>query len=78
MRFSIKGNDIFYFSSTGNSVYIAKSIKAVLGGEIRYIPIFSGNVDTYDKIIIVYPVYSYGLPIPVYDFIAGMSTHKPI
>lgn len=71
-------NGIFYFSSTGNSVYIAERIKAELGGEIRYIPKFTGDVNTYDRIIIVSPVYSFGLPVPVYDFIDGMKSSKPL
>lgn len=71
-------NGIFYFSSTGNSVFIAERIKDELGGEIRYIPKFGGDVDTYDKIIIVSPVYSFGLPLPVYDFIANMKSSKPL
>ena len=50
-------NGIFYFSSTGNSLYIAEQIKNELGGEIRYIPKFAGDVNTYDKIIIVSPIH---------------------
>lgn len=69
---------IFYFSSTGNSLFIAERIKAELGGEIRYIPKFAGDINTYEKIIIVSPVHSFGLPLPVYDFIAGMQTSKPL
>jgi len=49
-------NGIFYFSSTGNTLYIAEQIKAELGGEIRFIPKFTGDVNTYDKMIIVSPI----------------------
>ena len=71
-------NGIFYFSSTGNSLYIAEQIKAELGGEIRYIPKFTGDVNAYDKIIIVSPIHSYGLPTLVYNFIANMKSAKPL
>jgi len=71
-------NGIFYFSSTGNSLFIAEQIKAELGGEIRYIPKFAGDVNLYDKIIIVSPIHSFGLPTLVYDFIANMKSSRPI
>jgi ferredoxin/flavodoxin len=71
-------NGIFYFSSTGNSLFIAEQIKAELGGEIRYIPKFTGDVNVYDKIIIVSPIHSFGLPTLVYDFIANMKSSRPI
>ncbi|MGB4655635.1 MAG: EFR1 family ferrodoxin [Bacteroidales bacterium] len=71
-------NGIFYFSSTGNSLYIAEQIKAELGGEIRFIPKFKDDVDVYDKIIIVSPIHSFGLPTLVYNFIDGLKTSKPL
>lgn len=71
-------NGIFYFSSTGNSLYIAEQIKAELGGEIRYIPKFTGDVNAYDKIIIASPIHSFGLPTLVYDFIVNLKTDKPL
>lgn len=71
-------NGIFYFSSTGNTLYIAEQIKAGLGGEIRFIPKFTGDVNTYDKIIIVSPIHSFGLPTLVYDFIVGINSAKPL
>jgi hypothetical protein len=71
-------NGIFYFSSTGNSLYIAEQIKAELGGEIRYIPKFAGEVNAYDKIIIVSPIHSFGLPTLVYDFFSNMNSTKPL
>ncbi|MDD3739077.1 MAG: EFR1 family ferrodoxin [Lentimicrobiaceae bacterium] len=71
-------NGIFYFSSTGNSLYIAEQIKAELGGEIRFIPKFKDDVNNYDKIIIVSPIHSFGLPTLVYNFIDGLKTSKPL
>jgi len=71
-------NGIFYFSSTGNSLFIAEQIKAELDGEIRYIPKFKDDVNIYDKIIIVSPIHSFGLPTLVYDFIVNMKSSKPL
>jgi Fe-S-cluster-containing hydrogenase component 2 len=71
-------NGIFYFSSTGNSLFIAEQIKAELGGEIRFIPKFKGNVNVYDKIIVVSPTHSFGLPTLVYDFIANIKFSGPL
>ena len=71
-------NGIFYFSSTVNSFYIAEQIKAELGGEIRFIPKFTVDVNAYNKIIIVSPIHSYGLPTLVYNFIANMKSAKPL
>lgn len=71
-------NGIFYFSSTGNSLFIAEQIKAALGGQIRYIPKFKGDVNIYDKIIIASPIHSFGLPTLVYNFIINLNTPKPL
>jgi len=43
-----------------------------------YIPKFTGDVNAYDKIIIVSPIHSYGLPTLVYNFIANMKSAKPL
>ena len=51
-----KMNGIFYFSGTGNSLWLAKQVKIRLGGEIRYIPKWNGDISVYDKLIIVCPV----------------------
>ena len=59
---------IFYFSSTGNSLYIAKRIQESLGGSVFYIPTFCGDCTQFERIILVSPVYSFGLPSHVFDF----------
>lgn len=69
---------IFYFSGTGNSLWLAKQIKARLGGEIRYIPKWNGDASAYDKLIIVCPVYSFGLPLPVFDFMKRLDSEAPL
>lgn len=47
------------FSSTGNSLYIAEQIKAELGGKIRYIPKFTGDVNE-NTTIPLYIVLNHG------------------
>lgn len=64
---------IFYFSSTGNSLYIAKEIQKSFGGDLIYIPQYFGNGEEYDKIVVVSPVYSWGLPTFVYDLLPNLN-----
>lgn len=61
-------NGIFYFSSTGNSLYLSKRIKSKLGGKIIYIPNYQGDASEFEKIIVVSPIYSFGLPVHTYNF----------
>lgn len=62
-------NGILYFSSTGNSLFVAKMAQKRLSGEIRYIPTYYGDGSEYDRVIIVCPIYSYGLPTHVSDLL---------
>ncbi len=71
-------NGIFYFSGTGNSLWLAKQIREALDGEIRYIPKWNGDISAYDKLILVCPVYSFGLPLPVFDFMTTLKTQAPL
>ena len=64
---------ILYFSSTGNSLYIAKQIKMHLIGKILYIPTYNGDGSEFEKIIIVTPIYSYGMPVPVLDLLSTLN-----
>ena len=66
-------NGILYFSSTGNSLHVAQRIQKSLTGELRYIPAYKGNGSEYEKIIIVTPVYSYGLPVHVFDLLPALG-----
>ena len=64
---------IFYFSSTGNSLYIAKKIKERLQGDIIYIPNYKEDeTQKFDRIIIVSPIYSFGLPVQTYDLFSKL------
>ncbi len=65
-------NGILYFSSTGNSLYVAQTVQKNMTGELRYIPGYKGNGSEYEKIIIVSPVYSYGLPVHVFDLLPSL------
>ena len=63
---------IFYFSSTGNSLYIAKRIGASFSESVFFIPHYQGGFDQFQDIVIVSPVYSFGLPKHVYDFLISL------
>lgn len=69
---------ILYFSSTGNSLYIAQQVNAKLGGDTFYIPTFSGDGGEYEKIIIVTPIYSFGMPSPVLELLQRLNNQSKI
>ena len=71
-------NGILYFSSTGNSLYIAESVKKRMGGEVRYIPNYGGNGSEFDRIILVTPIYSYGMPFHVYEILQRLDKKKEL
>lgn len=65
-------NKIFYFTSTGNSLYVAKEIQKRIGGEVISIPkaLKEGRLEFIgDKIGIVYPCYELRAPNIVREFI---------
>lgn len=64
---------IMYFSATGNSLYIAKRVRSRLGGQIRYIPHYRGDGSEFDRLILVTPIYSYGMPTFVYDLLPRLN-----
>lgn len=65
-------NGILYFSSTGNSLHVARIVQKIITGELRYIPNYKGNGGEYEKIIVVSPVYSYGLPVHVFALLPSL------
>ena len=69
---------VFYFSSTGNSLYAAKRIAEALEGEILYIPNYGGEEIEADRVVIVTPEYALGLPIPTVDFMKKLKTSAPV
>lgn len=69
---------ILYFSATGNSLFVAQRLRDALGGQIRYIPDYHGDGNEFQEIIIVSPIYSFGLPVHVYDLIPRLSKSVPV
>lgn len=62
----------YYFSGTGNTLYVAKKIAEKLGCEIdgihNYINESSVETEAH-KIIVAFPVYAWGPPVAVMNFI---------
>ena len=69
---------ILYFSSTGNSLYIAKKVKEKINGRIVYIPSYNGNGSEFEKLILVTPIYSYGMPKHVFDLLPRLDHSKEL
>lgn len=71
---------IFYFSGTGNSLQVSKDIALQLGGtQLVSIPkiINNSKVEVQSECIgIIFPVYMWGLPLIVEDFIKKLSINK--
>jgi ferredoxin/flavodoxin len=63
---------LYYFSATGNSLATARDLASELEGA-QVIPMAkalnSGGSEQYDKVGIVFPVYMFGLPLIVKDFL---------
>ena len=66
---------VCYFSGTGNSTFVATTIANFLDESLKFIPeIDSGELETPDKrFIIVFPVYSWGVPPLISDFILSLG-----
>lgn len=62
---------IFYFSGTGNSSYIAHRLGELTDDAVRFITP-SAKPENADVLGIVTPVYSWGLPAPVVDFLKNL------
>lgn len=70
---------IYYFSATGNSLVVARDMASEFEGA-RLIPITKalgpGREEDADIVGIVFPVYMFGLPLIVVDFLKTLSV-KP-
>ncbi len=66
---------IYYFSATGNSLVVARDLAAELG-DAKLIPItkaLKSNADEASDIVgIVFPVYMFGLPLILVDFLKSV------
>ncbi len=71
-------NGVLYFSSTGNSLYLAKEVQRQLGGKIIYIPKYQGDGSEFERLIVVTPIYSYGMPAHVYELLPRLDKTKEI
>ncbi len=65
---------IFYFSGTGNSRFTAERIAEIIGEDLKFIPDTSPAGMTFEgnHLGFVFPVYSWGVPPLVIDFIASL------
>jgi len=71
-RRMIMNSIIYYFSGTGNSFAVARDIANVVKGELKPIPVEvkKEKVETdAQKIVIVFPVYAWGPPVIVREFV---------
>lgn len=68
---------IFYFTATGNSLYVAKRIKEKIRDcELVCIPKISEQEEMVlddDVIGFVYPIHYAGVPITMYDFLSKLK-----
>lgn len=65
-------NAVFYFSGTGNSRHVARSLAALLGDEARDMartPAASAAGRGYARLGFVCPVHAWGLPVWVRDYL---------
>lgn len=72
-------NKIFYYTSTGNSLDIAKEIQKKIGGELISIPqaLKNGNFKYEgDKVGFIYPCYSFNTPTVVREFIENLKLNS--
>ena len=63
-------NKIYYFTGTGNSLQISNDLSAELGEcTIHKIAEYSGEKIAGNTLGIIFPVYNWGLPLIICDFL---------
>lgn len=66
---------IFYFSGTGNSKYVAESLSELIQDSLEFIPDVTWKRDFDNRDMgIVFPVYSWGVPTIVLNFIKSIPS----
>jgi ferredoxin len=73
------GSELFYYTGTGNSLWAARTLAAELGGaRVRPMKQCMGVQIPPDtlSVALVFPVYIYGLPRPVVEFVRTLSAGK--
>ena len=64
---------VYYFSGTGNSKFVAMTLANFLGMDLKFIPeVEVKEEDAEDRILLVFPVYSWGVPPLVSKFIMDL------
>lgn len=69
---------IYYFTGTGNSEFVATTLANLLSEGLRFIPDFklSGDTPEIERMILIFPVYSWGVPPLISEFIGSIpSSH---
>lgn len=67
---------IFYYTGTGNSLWVARRIAELLGrAELCAISAWKGNGSTFESetLGLIFPVYIWGVPAPVLRFIEALK-----
>ncbi len=70
---------IYYFSGTGNSLNVARLLSEELGNSevISIADVQDREIDpSFDRLGIVFPVYGWGLPLIVRDFLKKIRTDR--
>ena len=70
---------IFYYTGTGNSLWIAKNLAEKLENEeLHFIP-NTKNLSNMDltNVGFVFPVYIWGVPAPILEFIENLQNFNP-
>lgn len=69
---------VFWFSGTGNSLAIARDLAAALG-DAELVPmakVIGGQIPTAERVGFVFPVYGFGLPGIVADFLRKLPVNS--
>lgn len=67
---------IYYFSATGNSLQVAKTMAAMQEAELLSMPIHRGTVCNSKVIGFVFPTYFWGVPRTVAEFIKDLHVEE--
>jgi len=69
---------IYWFSGTGNSLAVAMDLAKTLGNTelIPIVRVINGNISSCDRMLVVFPVYAFGLPLIVRRFLQQAPAAK--
>ena len=72
---------IFYYTGTGNSLWVARKVADALGGaSLVSIPEYKAGKETTisDTLGLIFPVYIWGVPAPVVRFVDSLKGYQPV